>query len=226
MNARCVSIACSTLISIALVCGGCASTGAKKAATESATVQGITDDYRQARLQTQAVEEALAGLVVAPNPDLGQAFDFFTTNATMMEDIGRRLITHADGMFYRGTYYFVETGKSLEACAIPRVGRMDEQRSIDLGKDFDAVSETGGEVKRAYRAFQFDIKTVRDALGYNLTPAGLESVDLVLHKAQVDSDSLQAALDNALRALDRAKSTLAQQQVVPSSPAPVVPPQR
>jgi len=177
-------------------------------------------------LQTQAVEEALAGLVVAPNPDLGQAFDFFTTNATMMEDIGRRLITHADGMFYRGTYYFVETGKSLEACAIPRVGRMDEQRSIDLGKDFDAVSETGGEVKRAYRAFQFDIKTVRDALGYNLTPAGLESVDLVLHKAQVDSDSLQAALDNALRALDRAKSTLAQQQVVPSSPAPVVPPQR
>lgn len=226
MNTRCVSIACSTLISIALVCGGCASTGAKKAATESATVQGITDDYRQARQQAEATEEALTGLVIAPNPDLRQAFDFFTANATMMEDIGRRLIAHADGMFYRGTYYFVETDKSLEACAIPRIGKAGQLRSIDLGKDFDAVSETGGEVKRAYRAFQFDIKTVRDALGYNLTSAGLESVDLVLHKAQVDSDSLQTALNNALRALELAKSPLAQQQMVPSSPAPAVSPQR
>ena len=207
---------CSWLASLffttVLLLGGCASfgTGRTAGAGTSATLQGVADDYNQALLQTAASEEALDGVAVASGPDLKQTFDFFSTNRDKMEQIGSRLVTHADGMFFRGTYYFVESGKSLEACAFPRTARGDDQQSIDLGADFDAVSEAGGEIKRAFRAFQLDIEQIHDYLANNLTLSGVDSIDQILRKAKVDGDSLQDSLRQALAALQHAKTTLAQ----------------
>lgn len=198
----------------ALLLAGCASfgTGQTAGAGTSATLQSVDDDYHQALLQTAATEEALDGLAITTEPDLKQSFGFFATNRDKMEQIGSRLVRHADGMFYRGTYYFVESGKSLEACAFPRTARDEDQQSIDLGADFDAVSESGGEVKRAFRAFQLDIEQIHDYLAANLTLSGVDSIDQILRKAKVDSDSLQDSLRQALAALQHAKTTLAQSQ--------------
>jgi hypothetical protein len=194
-----------------LLLGGCASIGMGRAKEASATVQGVADDYQVAQLQTAATQEALDGLTISPDPDLKQAFDYFSANKEKMDQVGKRLITHSDGMFYRGTFYFVESGKSLEACAFPRTGRTDDQRSIDLGEDFDAISLAGGGVKRAYRAFQLDIELIYSYLSSNLTPVGIDTMDLMLRKAKVDSDSLQLALRQAFRAVDHAKTALARE---------------
>ena len=149
------------------------------------------------------------GLAVAALPDLKLNFDFFTLNRDKMEQVGTRLVQHADGMFFRGTYYFVESGKSLEACAIPRIGRSDEQ-PIDLGGDFNTISEDGGEVKRGFRAFQLDIEQLHEFLAENLSLAGIDALDPFFRKAKVDSDSLQQTLREALAALERAKKNLPQ----------------
>jgi hypothetical protein len=206
----------------ALLLAGCTSFGSGRiaGAGTSATLQNVQDDYSQALLQTAASEEALDGMAVAAGPDLKQTFGFFSTNRDKMEQIGSRLVTHADGMFFRGTYYFVESGKSLEACAFPRTARGEDQQSIDLGADFDAVSEAGGEIKRAFRAFQLDIEQIHDYLANNLTLSGVDSIDQILRKAKVDGDSLQDSLRQALAALQHAKTTLAQGAPPPSPPRP------
>jgi hypothetical protein len=197
----------------ALLLAGCASfgTGQPAGVAKSATLQSVEDDYHQALLQTAATEEALDGVAIASELDLKQSFNFFVANRDKMERLGSRLVTHADGMFFRGTYYFVESGKSLEACAFPRNARDGDQQGIDLGEDFDAVSEAGGEVKRAFRAFQLDIEQIRDYIAANMTLNGVDSIDKILHKAKVDSDSLQDSLRQALAALQHAKTTLAQE---------------
>ena len=201
-----VTFAATTLL------GGCASIGIGRAKeAPSATVQGVADDSQLAQLQTAATQEALDGLTIASDPDLKQAFDYFTANQEKMEQLGKRLIMHSDGMFYRGTFYFVESGKSLEACAFPRTGRTDDQRSIDLGEDFDAISLAGGGVKRAYRAFQSDIELIRYYLANNLSPVGIDNLDQMLRKSKVDSASLQSALRQALRAVEHAKTALARE---------------
>jgi hypothetical protein len=210
------------LFATMLLLAGCASFGAGRTAGAgtSATLQSVADDYQQALQQTAASEEALDGVAVATEPDLKQSFVFFTTNRDKMEQIGSRLVTHADGMFFRGTYYFVESGKSLEACAFPRTARAGDQQSINLGADFDAVSEAGGEIKRAFRAFQLDIEQIHDYLANNLTLSGLDSIDQIMRKAKVDGDSLQDSLRQALAALQHAKTTLAQGAPPPSPHRP------
>ena len=198
-------------LAAALLLSGCAAIGLNRSPGASATVQGVEDDYRQAQRQTAATEAALNGVAISADLDLKQSFDYFSANRELMEQIGMRLVTHADGMFYRGTFYFVESGKSLESCAFPRTGRTDDQRSIDLGEDFNAISETGGEVKRSFRAFQFDIEQIQAYLANNLTPSGVDTIDQMLRKAKVDSDSLRETLGQALAALEHAKTTLARE---------------
>jgi hypothetical protein len=199
------------VVCAALLLAGCASLKPGRAATDSATVQGVADDYRQAQLQTEATEAALEGLAISPDQDLKQAFDYFTANLNLMEQAGKRLTTHANGMFYRGTYYFVESGKSLEACAFPRSGRTDDLRTVDLGKDFYVISEAGGEIKRAFRAYQFDIEQIHDFLANDLTPIGVDAMEQMLRKAKVDSDSLQQTLRRAVAALEQAKVNMARE---------------
>ena len=149
---RCFVLLGFAFVAAPLLLAGCASVGLGRPVESSATVQGVADDYRQAQLQTAATEESLVGLEISPDRDLKQSFRYFSGNLGMMEQVGTRLVTHADGMFYRGTFYFVESGKSLEACAFPRSGKTDDMQSIDLGEDFNTISEAGGEVKRSYRA--------------------------------------------------------------------------
>ena len=204
------SLCAGLLLAATFLLAGCASLGMGTTAPASASLQSVEDDYRQAQLQTAATEEALDGLAVASDLDLKRAFNFFSGNRDKMEQIGSRLVRHADGMFLRGTYYFVESGKSMEACAFPRSGKNDDQQSINLGEDFNPISEAGGEVKRAFRAFQLDIEQLHDYLANNLTPAGIDSMDLILRKAKVDSDSLQETLKQALTALGHAKTNLVQ----------------
>ena len=207
-RARPTTLLTCVIFAFALLLTGCASLGVGRSAGASATLQGVEDDYRQAQLQTAATEDSLERLALSSDLDLKQSFDVFSGNRDKMEQIGTRLITHADGMFFRGTYYFVESGRSLEACALPRTGKSADGRIIDLGGDFDAISEAGGEIKRDFRAFQLDIEQIHDFLASQMTPAGVNGVGQILRKAKVDSDRLQETLKEALTALEHAKATL------------------
>lgn len=189
---------------------GCAGSKSAPTATGNATLPSVADDYRQAQLQAAATEEALQELPFADHLDLPRSFYWFSDHADRMDQIGERLVTHAIGMYYRGTYYFVESPRSLESCAYPRGGRFVDQQGIDLGEDFAPISEAGGEVKRAFRAYQFDIQQIRCVLGRNLTPASARSLLPIMRKAGVDSASLQKALLQALQALEHAKAALPQ----------------
>jgi hypothetical protein len=198
------------LVAVLLLAGCAGVSKSERLVGTSATLQNVEDDYRQAQLQAAATEEAMDAMLIAADLDLGQAFDTFTVHRNRMEQLGGRLVTHADGMFFRGTYYFVESGKTMESCALPRAGKAAGQRSVDLGENFDAVSEAGGGIKRAFRAFQLDLEQIHDYLSDNLTPSGLDTMEQIVRKARVDSESLQDLLQEALAVLGRARTSLPQ----------------
>jgi hypothetical protein len=223
---RPAALLASVLFAAVTLLAGCASMGTGRNSGTSATLQSVKDDYHQAQLQTAATQEALNELVLAEVSDLEQSFALFSANFESMEQIGKRLVAHADGMYLRGTYYFVESSKSLEACALPRAAKSDELKGIDLGEDFEAISEAGGEIKRAFRAYQFDIEQVHCYLASHLTPTGIDTIDQFLRKAAVDGESLQEALQKALDAMERAKANMPQAPEKTAVPPPAALPPR
>ena len=207
---RTVTLFAHLFVAAVLCCAGCATFSRTPPPQPSATLQTVTDDYRQALRQASATEQALDALEVTGVVDLRQALDYFTANEELMEQIGVRLTAHADGMFYRGTYYFVEAGKSLEACALPRAAQADERRTVDLGPEFYLVSDAGEEVKYAWRDYQFDIEQIRYLVSNDPRPIGIDTTEQLYRMAKVDIVSLKDALRKALASLDQASRKLAQ----------------
>lgn len=182
---------------------GCAHTGESKAAGTSATIEKVQEDLSQAEFQTESTENALDELLTSPYPDLGLAFTAFDENRKRMEMIGVQLLQHADGMHYKGEAYLTGQGAQAPACPIP-AGSAGALQGAAKAEYFDAVAEEAWQVKRAYRAYQFDIEKLADYLGQQITPASVDNITWLIKKAKIDSESLTDALESAQGAIDAA----------------------
>jgi hypothetical protein len=182
---------------------------AKSSNPTPVTLQTVQFDLDQAELQREATVDALNELSISPEQDIPQAYATFSTSVERMEMVGARLIADADGMYFNGPAYFIESEQSTVACEMPRQ-RYKNARRDDLGTYFDAISEGSWDVKHAYRSYQFDLRQLRDFLANNQNPKGIETMVLMFRKAQLDSASFEDALERALAAMDRAKTAKAQ----------------
>jgi len=72
-------------------------------------------------------------------------------------------------------------------------------------------------VKRAWRAFEFDINQLYETLDGALEPTLVNGLDQIRLKAQVDGDSLQEALHKALTALEQAQADLPEAAAAPTT---------
>lgn len=170
-----------------------------------ATVQSLQEDLKLAQLQSEATEEALQELALSDVADLWQAYLEFSTWVERMADTGGRLVAHADQLHYAGPSYLVESGQTPTACVFPRLRAPQDSKQAQLGEYFDSVAEETWSVKRAYRAFEFDITQIKGVFDKNLTPRSVDTLMQMIRKAQVDADSFQEALARAQSVLERAK---------------------
>lgn len=206
---RSAALLTAMFLATALYLAGCA-TPRNEQTKLPVTLQRAQQDYDQAIMRTEETEDTLNELTLAAEIDLKQAYDTFSRSADRMREAGKILVAHADAMHYRGAYYFVESGKSATACVYPRSGEPEDKGATELDSYFNAISEEGWEVKRAWRALQFDINQIQEYLFKYPTPKGIEAITFMIRKAKVDSDLLQASLEQALAALERAKTAKAQ----------------
>ncbi|HBG05674.1 MAG: hypothetical protein A2075_18860 [Geobacteraceae bacterium GWC2_58_44] len=170
-----------------------------------ATLQSVQEDYEEAALETAGIEEALSELDVSDVLDLEQAYQAFSESAERIQETGKRLIVHADEMHFSGASYLVESGKSPTACVYPRLREPEDSIAAEYGAYFNAIADKSWQVKRALRAYQFDVSQIRNYLSTNLTLGGVEAMAPVIRKAQVDGDSLEESLRQALAAIELAK---------------------
>jgi len=202
---RTVTLLASLFIATITLLTGCASSAERKARMSS-TLLNVEVDYREAQLRTAATEAALNELAVSADLDLRQSFDAYSFSVDRMEEIGKRLLAHADGMHSRGRDYFAAPPQTPGPGAPKQTEKPQEQRSAAPIENFDAIAEAGSEIKRDFRAYQFDIKQIHDTLAGNLSPISIDAIAQFLRKAQVDGDSLQQNLTQALDELQRARS--------------------
>ena len=205
-SARHTSLLAAMLLAATVSLAGCSMFAKGEPAGATATLQGVQDDYTQAELQTEVTQEALEELNSSPDADLQQAYDTFRKSAATMLETGQRLVTHADETHFSGPSYFVASEKSETACLPARLPKLKGTQPAEIGSYFDAIAADAWEVKRAYRAFQFDLSQIQSYLSTELTPKSIDTMSLIFLKAKVDGDSLNYSLEQVLKALERAKT--------------------
>ena len=199
----------SMILAATLPLAGCAVFGKGEPANRTATLQRIQDDYRQAKRDTAAMAEVLNELTVSPALDLTQTFEDAAESVDRMQEIGKLLLAHADGMRFSAGSYLVESESSPTTCVFPRGQKPAGEPADEPGSYFDAISEQSWEVKRAYRAYQFDLRQIKSHLLHDVTPVSIDTIAPIFEKARVDGESLLYSLDRVLVAIERARAAKA-----------------
>jgi hypothetical protein len=175
-----------------------------------ATLASVQNDYQQAALETAGTEEAINELEVTEPIDLELAYQAFTESADRIRQTGERLITHADEMRFSGASYLVESGKAPTACVYPRLRQPEDAKTAEYGEYFNAIADEGWEVKRAFRAFEFDVSQLQETLSMSRNLNMVEGMTPIIRKAKADGESFRESLAEALAAIERAKSVQSQ----------------
>ena len=197
----------TSMILAAIVLNGCAvvGIGQRQPPRLVATLASVQDDYQQAALETAGTEEAINELVVSEPIDLEQAYQAFAESVDRIQQTGKRLITHADEMHFSGASYLVDSGKAPTACVYPRLRQPEDAKAAEYGEYFNAIADEGWEVKRAFRAFEFDISQLKDTLSMSRKRNMVQGMTPIIRKAQADGESFRESLADALAAIERAK---------------------
>lgn len=189
----------------ALCIAGCAS-WTNWTAPKTATLQNVQDDLQYAQMKTRDSRAALEELLVADQADLPAAYRAFNAKLNLMEGAGSRLVQNADGLRYRGNSYLVEAESSAGQCRYPRLSKSARMPGLVLGDAFDPIAEQSSRVQRAYRAYESDLVAVSSHLSRQLNEQGVRDVELFIRKGASDGENLSYALDEAMTAVDKAKT--------------------
>lgn len=212
------------LLAATLSTAGCAVLRTKQSA-KTASLQTVQGDLEYAQLQTRETREALSELAISHVKDLRRATRELSDRVGSVTTVGERLVRHADGMHDRGGDYLVEPEISAAECRFPRLSETAGTRPLELGEAFEPIARKGAQVKRAYREFASDLLSIRDTLTKYPTPRVVENLALFLRKAEVDGESLNNALEQALAAVQEAKMAPGyDEEQTKTAPEGVVPP--
>ncbi|GFO57231.1 hypothetical protein GMSM_42380 [Geomonas sp. Red276] len=180
-----------------MLLGGCTLFGKSWGSAPTATLLQVQDDYRAAEEQAAATEWTLHDLYFAPEPDIPQAYEVFCREAANMEVEGKNLVTHAEGIRYRGEGYLVEPEVNSAKCPLPGATPGVETRPVRLGNFYNVIDDQAWEIKDNWRAYQFDIRQICDAIDHNNNPAIIDALTPIFGKAAVDNASLIESLEQA-----------------------------
>ncbi|MCM0083216.1 hypothetical protein L4X63_16650 [Geomonas sp. Red32] len=193
------------LLSITLF-NGCTLFGKSWSSAPTATLLQVQDDYRAAEEQAAATEWALHDLYFAPDHDIPQAYKVFCGEAANMEVKGKNLVTHAEGIHYRGEGYLVEPEVNSAKCPLPGAAPAVQTRPARLGNFYNVIDGQAWDIRDNWRAYQFDIRQICEALDRNFNPALIDALTPIFGKAAVDNASLIESLEQARHGIKLAGS--------------------
>jgi hypothetical protein len=188
-----------------LVLVACASTGEKRSATATTSMQTVQNDIKQALLQVDLTNASLEELIRPGQPDVKKALDTYSANVTKMENKGQLLVKHTDEMSAKRLEYFSEWEKQGDKYTNPEIRELSEQRRADLSEIFAKIPAASVGVKGALRTYLSDIKEIQKFLSNDLTSKGIESITPTAQKSIQDGANLKDAVVPVVTAIEEAR---------------------
>jgi hypothetical protein len=200
----------ASITALALLLGGCASTGYEKANSTSVTVEKAAREIHRGNGQIDAVLFALSSLVNNPEADIKPQFAKFDSALGKLESLADDVNEQTAAMQVQGSDYFRTWDAELAKIQNEDIRGRSADRKIAVAARFDKVRVSYVNTKAAFQPFMSDLKDIRTLLATDLTVAGVASIKSVANKAQSNVTPLResmSALEADFKALGVSLST-------------------
>lgn len=179
---------------VALMAGGCASSGYKKAGRTSTSLQKAAQDIDKSNAQLDVVLAGLSDLVSNPDADIRPQFKKCDSEMSKLESLAKKVSDDAAAMQSQGSAYFQQWDEELAKIQSEDIRSRSAERKSTVAAHFDRVRISYGQAKTAFEPLLSDLKDIRTALATDLTTEGLASVKSVVNKANQDAPPVRESL--------------------------------
>lgn len=183
-----------TLVALAALICGCATSGYQKANHTALSLQSTSDRINKGTGQIDAALAALSQLVDNPSADKQLQLKAFNSAVNGVESMTKEIGTRAANMQQQGADYFRKWDEELVMIQNPDIRNRSTERKEVVVKQFDRVKASYEETRTQLTPFVADLRDVRTALGMDLTPAGLEAIRSSTSKVSAKGVSVRQSL--------------------------------
>jgi hypothetical protein len=190
------SLAFGILAATCLLFAGCTTTGYKKAAVTSVSLQEAAVDIDTSLPAMDAVLLSLSDLMDKPGASLTPQFQVYTAALANLESLEKDVGKHAATMDTQGQAYFKNWDAQLTKIQNDNLQTRSSNRRNVMSARFDKAKANYGEATAELAPVLSNLRDIRTALATDLTTSGVNSIRSLAAKTNGSLPKLRATFAN------------------------------
>jgi Protein of unknown function (DUF2959) len=184
----------ASITALALVLGGCASTGYEKAGHTTASIEKTAREIHKGNGQIDAVLFALSSMVNNPEADIKPQFAKFDAALGKLESLATDVSEQNAAMQAQGAAYFRNWDAELAKIQNEDIRSRSAERKGVVAARFEKMRVSYVNTKATFQPFLSDLKDIRTSLATDLTTAGVASIKSTANNAQRNVTPLRESM--------------------------------
>lgn len=188
------------------VLAGCESSGrtepSERAIESLASTRSEVNKAKNVVGETQRALDQLSA-AGAGGGDVSKAYRNFTKADDNLRDSAQDARKRALEMRDNGRAYMENWEHEMDQVSSPEIRSSATQRRAAVRANYDQMAASARSARDAYQAYDKDLTDIRQALASDMSPAGVQSVQPVIRRAQQNGQVLQQRLDAFSAEIDR-----------------------
>lgn len=187
---------------------GCATTGPEKKQKAVSSIEEFHKELSKNLIQITETLSALNQIGKTGEGDLYKPYHHFVKQMNRTTDNSLSMSKHAENMTTKGREYFDTWEKELTDIMNAELRAQGAERRSELSKSFYRITSLAQEVQMTYQPFISDLTDIKTALGNDLTPRGMISMNPYITKANERGEIVMIKLQALADEVDRVTNAL------------------
>jgi hypothetical protein len=172
------------------------------------SMQDVRAETARTSEQLKATLSGLNGLTEQKKGDLRPAFNTFATEVTNTMAAAATTAARAKWMDEDGQTYFKEWQNTITSVANESLRKKAQKRLEEVRGDFDEVKAQLKEASAKFKPFLSDLSDIQKTVAMDVTANGVKSVRGTVKSANWNHQSVNKAINAAIKELDRMEKAL------------------
>lgn len=197
-------LAASLAVALAIVPGGCSSSGSQAVKRSEKTVDSLVDFRKQvvaAGTQLDRTMDSLDGVVNASS-DRKKAFERYMKEVASLKKQGEEAKSRSEDLRNRSKEYVAKWQKEVSSVSNPELKAQAEARRARIQDRISAIQADATAAKDAYVPLMKNLTDIQTVLANDLSATGVQGVAPVAAAARQDGAALKKSLDAFVAELD------------------------
>jgi hypothetical protein len=192
-----------------LLMAGCTTTSRQSATNAADAIKALQQRMTTGEQQMNSTVVALVNLVNKPQPDVRPQYQTFVENLDKLEAQIKKGRSERAALTTQSDAYFAKWEQDTQNLQNEQLKNAALSRRNAVQGRFNNISSEFKTAKPTFDMFMRDLREIKQALGFDLTPGGITAIKPIVQKVQNEAVIVRKSISAIRTELGRVSSEMA-----------------